>query len=69
MIEKESAIYLLSFLLELLDGSLVNAAALVDQVTGGGRLAGVDVTDDDDVDVNLLLRHGERLFGSMRKKE
>ena len=23
--------------------------------TGGGRLAGVDVADDDDVDVSLLL--------------
>jgi hypothetical protein len=30
------------FLLELLDGSLVDTSALVDQVTGGGRLAGID---------------------------
>jgi hypothetical protein len=62
-------------LLELLDGTLVNSTALVDQVcnvceslcsvvpgarrgmltTGGGRLAGVDVADDHDVDVKLLL--------------
>ena len=34
---------------------LVNTTALVDQVAGGGRLAGVDVADDDQVDVNLLL--------------
>jgi hypothetical protein len=27
-------------------------------VTGGGRLAGVDVADNDDVDVRLLLTHG-----------
>ena len=33
-------------LLELLDGTLVNTTALVDQVASGGRLAGIDVTDD-----------------------
>jgi hypothetical protein len=27
-------------------------------VTGGSRLAGVDVADDDNVDVSLLLTHG-----------
>jgi hypothetical protein len=42
-------------LLELLDGSLVDTTALVDQVTGSGRLARVDVADDDDVKVSLLL--------------
>ena len=45
------------FLLELLDGSLVNASALVDQVAGGGRLAGVDMANDHDVDVELVLSH------------
>ena len=49
--------YLGGFLLELLDGSLVNASALVDQVAGGGRLAGVDMANDHDVDVELLLSH------------
>ena len=44
-----------SYLLELLDGTLVDTAALVDQVTGGGRLTGIDVADDDEVDVSLLL--------------
>jgi len=44
-----------SFLLELLNGTLVNTTALVDQVSGGGRLAGVDVADNDDVDVRLVL--------------
>merc|ERR1712117_797029 len=34
--------HLLSFLLELLDGTLVDTSALVDQVTGGGGLARVD---------------------------
>merc|ERR1719282_1993455 len=45
------------FLLELLDGSLVDTSALVDQVTSGGGLAGVDVSDDDNVDVSLFLTH------------
>ena len=35
--------HLLGLLLELLDGSLVNTTALVDEVTSGGGLAGVDV--------------------------
>ena len=57
--------HLLGLLLELLDGPLVDATALVDQVAGGGRLAGVDVADDHDVDVNLLLNH---LVGSDRSR-
>ena len=44
-----------SLLLELLDSTLVNTTALVDQVTGGGRLTGVDVTDNDDVKVSLVV--------------
>ena len=35
-----------SFLLELLDGTLIDTTALVNQVTSGGGLAGIDVTDD-----------------------
>ena len=52
---------LLGLLLELLDGPLVDATALVDQVAGGGRLARVDVADDDDVDMGLFLSHPEGL--------
>jgi len=48
----------MAYLLELLDGTLVNTTALVDQVSGGGRLSGVDVADNDDVDMRLLLTHG-----------
>ena len=44
--------------LELLDGPLVDTSALVDQVTSGGGLAGVDVANDDDVDMSLFLAHG-----------
>ena len=35
-----------SLLLELLNGTLVDTTALVDQVTSGGGLAGIDVADD-----------------------
>jgi len=45
------------FLLELLDGTLVDTTALVDQVTGCGGLAGIDVADNDHVNVHLLLTH------------
>jgi len=44
-----------SFLLELLDGTLVNTTALVDQMSSSGGLAGIDVTNDDDVNVSLFL--------------
>merc|ERR1719192_189523 len=55
--------HLLGFLLEFLDGTLVDATALVDQVTGGGGLAGVDVSNHDNVDVSLLgSSHLARLF-------
>ena len=62
------------YLLELLDRTLVDTTALVDQVcmlcellrvrtrprrgrltSSGRRLAGVDVADNDDVDMDLLL--------------
>ena len=46
-------------LLELLDGSLVDTSALVDQMTSGGGLARVDMADDDNVDVSLFLTHCE----------
>ena len=52
--------HLLGLLLELLDSSLVDTSALIDQVTSGGRLAGVDVADNDDVDVSLFFTHGEK---------
>ena len=51
--------YLLGLLLELLDNPLLDAPALVDEMTGGGGLPGVHVTDDHDADVALLLAHGD----------
>jgi hypothetical protein len=44
-----------SLLLELLDGTLVNTTTLVDHVTSGGGLAGIDMADNDDVDVVTLF--------------
>ena len=55
--------HLLSLLLELLDGPLVDATALVDQMAGGGGLARVHVANDHNVDVDLLLAHGEGEVG------
>lgn len=49
--------HLSRFLLELLDGSLVDAPTFVDEVAGGGGLARIDVADDNDVNVGLLLSH------------
>jgi len=45
------------FLLELFNSSLVNTTTLVDQVTSGGGLTGIDVTDNDEINVNLFLGH------------
>jgi len=45
------------FLLELFNGTLIDTTALVDQMSSGGGLAGIDVTDNDDVNVQLLLSH------------
>jgi len=53
---------LLGFLLELLNGSFVDSTALVDQVTGSGRLSRVDVADDDNVNMCLFLSHFEVRF-------
>jgi hypothetical protein len=50
------------FLLELLDGSLVDTTALVDQVTGGCRFTRIDVADNDDVNVSLFFSHVFNLY-------
>lgn len=49
--------YLLSLFLELLDGTLVNTSALVDQMASCCGLARVHVANDDDVYVSFLLTH------------
>jgi hypothetical protein len=46
-----------SFLLELLDGTLVDTTTLVNQVASGGRFTGIDVTDDCDPSVHQPMTH------------
>jgi len=50
--------HLMGFLLELLDGSLVDTSALVDEVTGSSGFTGIDVADNDDVNMSLFFSHG-----------
>jgi hypothetical protein len=51
--------HLCGLLLELLDGTLVDTSALVDQVTGGGGLTRVHMTNHHQVDVHLILTHDD----------
>merc|ERR1712002_618465 len=60
--------HLLGFLLELLDGTLVDTAAFVDQVTGGGGLARVDVANDHNVNMNLFLSHDASVIRNFATK-
>ena len=46
---------LLRLLLKLLNRTLVNTTALVDEMARRRRLARIDVTNDNNVDVSLLL--------------
>jgi len=54
--------HLLSFLLEFLDGSLVNTSTFVDEMASSGRFSRVDMTNDDNVDVDLFLFFGGHCF-------
>ncbi len=49
--------YLSGFFLKLFDGSLIDASTFVDDMSGGGGLARVDVADNHDVNMNLFLSH------------
>lgn len=51
--------YLSSFLLKLLDGSLVDAPTLVDEVACGSGLARVHVANHNDVNVEFFFSHGD----------
>jgi len=48
-----------SLLLELLDSSLIDTSALVDQVTSGGGFSGINVTDNNQRDMDLFLGHDD----------
>lgn len=49
--------HFLGFLLEFLDRTLVDTTAFVDKMSGGGGFTGVDVSNDDNVDMDLLFSH------------
>ena len=48
---------IVGLLLKTLDGTLIDTSARVDQMSGGGGLSGIDVANDDQVNMRLLLRH------------
>lgn len=54
--------YLLGFLLERLDRTLVNTTAFVDQMAGSGRLTRIYVSNYDNVSMSHLLTHLGWLF-------
>lgn len=54
--------HLSGFLLELLDCSLVDASAFVDQMAGSGGLSRVDVANNHDVNMGLFLSHDSLRF-------
>ncbi len=56
-----SLVHFRRFLLEALYHSLVDSSQFVDEMTRGCRLAGVDMSDDHDIDMRLLLSHLARL--------
>ncbi len=58
-----------SLLLELLDRALVDTTAFVDEMPGGGGLAGIHVADDHQVNVNLLLAHCLKYVDCEKKKK
>ena len=50
-------VHLSCLLLKLLDDTLVNTSQLVNQVTSGGGLAGVDMSNNNNVQMSLFLTH------------
>lgn len=51
--------YLLSFLLKFFNGTFINTTTFVNQMTSGGGLARVNMSNDNNVNMNLLLTHDE----------
>lgn len=54
--------HFLGFLLELFDRTLVDTTAFVDQMAGSGRLARIDVSNYDNVNMSLFFSHLGWLF-------
>jgi len=51
--------HLLGLLLELLNDTLVDTTAFVNEMASGSGLAGIDVSNDDNIDVQLFFTHFE----------
>jgi len=56
---ERSFTHFFGFLLELGNGSLINTTAFVDEMTGGSGFTRVDMTNNDEVDVNFFFTHLE----------
>jgi len=54
---ERALVHLSSLLLKALDHSLVDTPQLVNEMTSGSGLAGVDMSNDHDIDMRLLLSH------------
>jgi len=54
---ERSFTHLVGFLLELGNSSLIDTTALVNKMTGGGGFAGIDMTDNDEVNSILFFSH------------
>jgi hypothetical protein len=54
------------FLLEFLNGTLIDTTTLVDQVTGGGRLARINVAND--CDGGKIVVDGERISSNTHRR-
>jgi hypothetical protein len=48
---------IVGFLLKTLNGTLINTTASVNEVTSGGRLTRIDVTNNDEINMRLFLTH------------
>jgi len=67
---ERALVHLSSLLLKALDHSLVDTPQLVDEMTSGSGLAGVDMSNDHDIDMRLLLSHfAKDLKPKPRRKE
>merc|ERR1719229_376272 len=60
--------HLLGFFLKFLDSTFVDATAFVDHMTSGCGFTGVDMANDDDVNMDLLLSHFPKTLLSQQSR-
>jgi len=54
---ERSFTHFVGFFFEFFDNSFIDTSTLVDQVSSRGRFSGIDVSDDNDINVSLLFGH------------